>query len=104
MLEATFGALVSLTANVIYIDKKRKGVRGFGRICAFWLGTPVTWLWLFFLPEGKLREIEPPPDDVEGLLEEIRRDRALREAAGGTAGELPSGDGGGLPPTPDRDS
>jgi hypothetical protein len=102
MLEATFGALVSLAANVIYIDKKRKGIRGFGRICAFWLGTPVTWLWLFFLREGKLREIEPPPDDVDGLLEEIRRDRALREAAGGPSGELPPGDAEARDPTPDQ--
>ena len=78
MFEGIFGALVSIAANLIYIDKKRKGIRGFARICAFWLGTPVTWLWLFFLKEGTEPVLEPPPDDVEALLEEIRADRALR--------------------------
>jgi hypothetical protein len=92
MFEGIFGALVSIAANLIYIDKKRKGVRGFGRICAFWFGTPVTWLWLFFLKEGTRPELEPPPDDVEGLLEEIRRDRALRAGEGEPLPELGPGD------------
>jgi hypothetical protein len=92
MLEGIFGALVSLAANLIYIDKKRKGVRGFGRLCAFWLGTPVTWIWLFLLREGTQRELEPPPDDMEALLEEIRRDRALREGESEAVGELGPGD------------
>lgn len=92
MLEATVGGIVSILANVIYIDRKRRGLPGFGRMCAFWMGTPLTWLWFFIIPEGKQPVIAPPKDDMDELLAEIRREKALRGSQSG--GELapPAGD------------
>ena len=93
MLEAIFGALVWAVANFLYVDLRRKGRPGFLRICAFWAGTPTTWLWLFTVKEGTRAEVPPPQDDAEVLLEEIRRDRALRAGTGDPApGHLPPGE------------
>jgi hypothetical protein len=72
------GALVWLVANVVYLDSRRKGTRGFRRLLAFWMGLPVTWFTLLVVKEASAPRIEPPPDDEEGLLAEVRRDRALR--------------------------
>jgi hypothetical protein len=41
-LETVVAAIVWLVANVVYIDLKRKGVRGPTRFAAFWVGTPTT--------------------------------------------------------------
>ena len=88
MLEAVVGALVWAIANGVYIDMKRKGVRGFGRLCAFWMGFPSTWVWLILIAEGAGPRLAVPLDDEEALLAEIRRDRALRTGDGsGTAEE-----------------
>jgi len=77
-LQAILGALVWLVANVVYVDLKRKGIRGFTRFAAFWAGTPTTWISLFAVREGSQPSIDPPPDDEgEALLAEIRRERAL---------------------------
>ena len=78
-LKLLLGALVWVVANVVYVDMKRKGIRGFTRFAAFWTGTPTTWISLFAIKEGSQRVIDPPPDDEgEALLADIRRDRALR--------------------------
>jgi hypothetical protein len=85
------GAILWTLANVVYYDLKRKGVRGFGRFAAFWVGTPTTWITFFCVREGRYPTFEPPPDDEGALLAEIRSDRALRAAAeqtGEAAGTL----------------
>ena len=84
-LKAVIGAILWALANVVYYDLKRKGVRGFGRFAAFWVGTPTTWITLFCVREGRLPKFEPPPDNDQMLLTEIRMDRALRAPAGETA-------------------
>lgn len=86
-LEWWIGAIVWLVANVVYADMKRKGVRGFTRFAAFWVGTPTTWITLFALPEAKQPTFHRVDDDDElVLLDEIRRDRMLR----GDTGEDPA--------------
>jgi len=79
-LEVIIGAIVWTIANLVYLDLKRKGVHGFTRFAAFWLGTPTTWVTLFAVREGRRPTFEnTPDDDGSALLEEIRRDRALRD-------------------------
>lgn len=104
LFEAILGFFVLLAANGLYIDMKRKGRRGLGRIILFWMGTPFTWLWFFGVKEGKEPEMIEPPDDADALLAEIRRDRALR---GESSPPLPPGEeagdeffGGNRPPGP----
>ena len=80
-LKALVGAILWTLANVVYYDPKRKGVRGFGRFAAFWVGTPTTWITFFCVREGRYPTFEPPPDDDGALLAEIRSDRALRAGA-----------------------
>jgi hypothetical protein len=91
-LEELFGALVWMAANGLYIDMKRKGRKGWARIFFFWMGMPATWLWLFFIREGKKPLLPPPTDDFDGILAEIRRDKALRSVEG-TGGEISPGPG-----------
>ena len=81
LLEAFAGAVLLTVANAVYFDLKRKGQRGFGRFIAFWLGTPVSWATWLLLPEGTVPQLKPPPDDEEGLLREVRLDRARRIAS-----------------------
>ncbi len=76
-LQWWIGAIVWLVANVVYVDMKRKGLHGFTRFAAFWAGTPTTWISLFALQDGQQPAFERSTDD-DHLLEEIRRDRALR--------------------------
>jgi len=75
------GAIVWTLANVVYLDLKRKGLRGFTRFAAFWVGTPTTWVTFFVVSEGRQPTFHPPPDDDEALLAEIRADRARRKIA-----------------------
>ena len=82
ILEATVTAVVWAVSNLVYLDLRRKGIRGFSRFLAFWMGTPTTWVSLFMVPEGSQPGFEPPPDDEVLLLQEVRRDRLLRERAG----------------------
>ena len=84
MLRELIGTLVWLAANGLYIDLRRKGRPGIPRVIFFWMGTPATWLWLFLVPEGKQKKKLPPPDDAAMLLEEIRRDKALRSGTSGS--------------------
>ena len=85
MLEATVTAVVwavsNVVSNLVYFDLKRKGIHGFTRFLAFWMGTPWTWVSFFTVPEGSQPTLEPPPDDEALLLQEVRRDRLLRERA-----------------------
>jgi hypothetical protein len=85
IFKGLLAALVWAIANIVYLDMKEKGKRGFTRFCAFWAGTPTTWLILFFVKEGQPREVLTPPDDADALFEEIRRDRALTDGAGQTS-------------------
>lgn len=82
MLEATVTAAVWAVANLVYLDLRRKGIHGFTRLVAFWMGTPTTWVSFFMVREGGQPMFEPPPDDEALLLLEVRRDRLLRERAG----------------------
>lgn len=77
MFEGLIGSIIWTLANVLYIDMKRKGRPGFSRIVLFWMGIPLTWLWLFLIKEGSARELEEVPDDADQILAEIRRDREL---------------------------
>ena len=84
-LQATIAAIVWLVANVVYLDLKRKGIHGFTRFAAFWAGTPTTWITLFAVKDGRQPTFNPPADgDDTELLDEIRRDRSLRAAEGGS--------------------
>jgi hypothetical protein len=72
-------AAVWAVSNVICFDLRRKGVRGFRQILALWRGNPWTRLSFFVVKEGSQSTFEPPPDDEALLLQEVRRDRLLRE-------------------------
>ncbi len=91
-LKALIGAILWALANVVYYDLKRKGIRGFGRFAAFWVGNPTTWITFFCVPEGRRPSFAAPLDDDQALLTEIRRDRALRVAARGTGEDRHSAD------------
>ncbi len=92
------GAIVWTLANAVYFDLRRKGIRGFGRLVAFWVGNPLTWITLFGVKEGRVARIETPPDDDDRLLREVRIDRELRGLGPGV-GPDPRKDGpvGGAP-------
>ena len=77
MFEGIIGSIIWVLANALYIDQKRKGKGGWGRIILFWMGNPLTWLWLFLIKEGSAPEVVGPPDDAEAILAEIRRERRL---------------------------
>jgi hypothetical protein len=81
-LQWSVGAIVWALANAVYVDMRRKGVRGFGRFAAFWVGFPVSFLWMALVKEGRPLPIEAPDDDVDELLLEVRRDREARRRGG----------------------
>jgi len=81
MLEAIVTVVVSAVSNMVYLDLKRKGIHGFTRFLAFWMGNPWTWVTFFVVPEGTQQVFEPPPDDDARVLQEVRRDRLLRGRA-----------------------
>ena len=78
IVSAVVGFLVWVVANVVYADKRRRAVRGFARLLAFWLGLPGTFLSLLLVKEGSQPALDPPPDDDESLLAEVRRERTER--------------------------
>lgn len=77
MFEGLIGAIIWALANLLYVDLKRKGRSGLSRIFLFWMGTPLTWLWLFLIKEGSAPPLEEAPDDANAILAEIRRARRL---------------------------
>jgi hypothetical protein len=85
-LQWAVGAIVWTLANVVYVDMRRKGVRGFGRFAAFWVGFPGTWLSLLVVRGGQAATIEAPDDDEEVLLRQVRLDREARRLDGGSVG------------------
>jgi hypothetical protein len=89
------GASVWLLANAVYYDMRRKDVKGFGRVVAFFAGYPLTWLTLFAVKEGQVAALQPPSDDDERLLREVQIDRKRRSLAppSGANPEAAGGDG-----------
>ncbi len=81
MLGAAVTAVSWAVGNLVYLDLRRKGIHGFTRFIAFWMGNPWTWLSFFLVQEGTQQVFEAPPDDDALLLQEVRRDRLLRERA-----------------------
>ena len=77
MLEGLIGGLIWALANILYVDLKRKGRSGFSRIILFWMGTPLTWLWLLLIREGSAPVLDEAPDDADAILADIRRARRL---------------------------
>ena len=97
MFDGIVGAIIWALANGLYIDLRRKGKGGFSRIVLFWMGLPLTWLWLFLVREGSAPVLKEPPDDAEAILAEIRRERRLGPGTGGDSegkeGPSPGEDG-----------
>lgn len=78
-LEVLIGAIVWVVANIVYIDLRRKGIHGFTRFAAFWVGNPTTWISLFAVRESRQPAFQPVEDEDDGaLLLEIRKDREAR--------------------------
>jgi len=78
ILQSVVGFLVWVVGNVVYVDKRRRGAHGFARFLAFWLGFPGTFLSKLLVIEGSQPALEPPPDDEEALLIEVRKARMER--------------------------
>lgn len=97
MFEGAIGSIIWILANVLYIDLKRKGRGGFSRIVLFWMGIPLTWLWLFLVREGSAPVLEEAPDDADAILAEIRRDKQLSPGPGDPGPDEKSE--GSVPPT-----
>lgn len=76
-LRSLAGVILWVVANAVYMDQRKKGIRGFGRFLSFWAGLPGTFIILIVIREG-VERIDPPPDDDERLLREVRIDRELR--------------------------
>jgi hypothetical protein len=89
-LQWTVGAIVWTLANAVYVDMRRKGVRGFGRFAAFWVSFPVSFLWMALVKERRPLSIgtsgdyadDDKEDDSSELLLEVRRDREARRLSG----------------------
>ena len=77
-MEEFIGGIIWILANLLYIDLKRKGKPGWSRIILFWMGLPLTWLWLFLVKEGSAPELLEAPDDADAILAEIKKDRQLK--------------------------
>ena len=76
-MEEFITGVIWILANLLYIDLKRKGKAGWSRIIMFWMGLPLTWLWLFLVKDGSAPELEEVPDDADAILAEIQRDKRL---------------------------
>lgn len=79
-LQTLITVVVWIVANVVYLDMKRKGLHGFTRFAAFWAGTPTTWITFFAVRDGTQPTFESV--DYDGLLAQIREDKALRAGQG----------------------
>lgn len=78
LVKELVGLVVWLVANGVYLASVRKGEKGFRRLLAFWMGIPGTLVTLMAVREGSQPVLEPPPDDEDALLAEVRRARRLR--------------------------
>ena len=93
MFEGIVSSIISVLANLLYIDLKRKGKPGFSRVILFWMGTPLTWLWFFIIKEGSAPALQEAPDDAAAIFAAIRRDRPLRSGPDASDPETPSPEG-----------
>jgi hypothetical protein len=81
-LQWLVGAIVWALANVVFIDMRRKNVAGFAGVAAFVVGMPLTLITMFVVKERRGVPLEPPKDDEDELLLEVRRDREARRVEG----------------------
>ncbi len=88
-MEEFITGVIWILANLLYIDLKRKGKPGWSRIILFWMGLPLTWLWLFLVKDGSAPELEEMPDDADAILAEIKRERQLKPGSPGEDGVEP---------------
>jgi hypothetical protein len=79
-LEWLVMAIVWAVVNAVYIDLRLTGTKK-GRLLLFIAGYPATLISYFLVKEGQVLLIEPPEEDEERLLREVREDRELREDA-----------------------
>ncbi len=82
MLEGLFAGILSVLANVLYVDLKRKGKSGLGHPLLDGHASDLA-LAPDDVKEGSAPAIEEPPDDAAAILAEIRRDRQLRSGPDG---------------------
>lgn len=80
-MEEFITGVIWILANLLYIDLKRKGKAGWSRIILFWMGLPLTWLWLFLVKDGSAPELQEVPDDADAILAEIHREKRLQPGA-----------------------
>ena len=80
MVEGLVGLIIWILGNYFYYEYRREGERsGLKRFVTFWMGFPLTVVSLLVVPLGKAPLLKAPPSEGDSLLEEIRRDRALRD-------------------------
>ena len=80
MVEGLVGLIIWLLGNYFYYEYRKEGERsGLKRFVTFWMGFPLTVVSLLVVPLGKSPLLKAPPSEGDSLLEEIRRDRALRD-------------------------
>jgi len=79
-VEAIFGAVLWLLANIVYWDDRRRGRDdGFRRIVAFLLGWPATFVTFLVLTEGSVPPARRDDAGLDALVDRIREDRLRRE-------------------------
>jgi hypothetical protein len=110
-VEGIAALIMWVLANAVYVDMRRRGERGFKRLCAFWLGWPGTLVGMFSVDEASQPAIRHDDEGLRSLVEDIRRDRIARGDLGseidGPESIPPDDDGSdavaSLPPEPKRE-
>lgn len=74
-METIFGLIVWVLANLVYVEMRRRGEGGAKRLVAFWLGLPGTFVGMLVVDRRALPPIREDDEDMQGLVEEIRRER-----------------------------
>lgn len=99
-MEAIFGAILWLLANVVYWDDRRRGRNeGFRRIVAFLFGWPATFVTFLVVTEGSVPPARRDDAGLDELVDRIREDRRRRELGSSSSGpEEPDGPPPFLPP------
>jgi hypothetical protein len=77
-VETIVAVILWVLANAVYVDMRRRGKRGFKRLCAFWLGWPGTFVGMLSVDEASQPTIRHDDRGLRDLLENIRRDRLVR--------------------------